>query len=366
MKVLVDARMMGPETSRGIGRVIRELLLRLLNQEEPSIEWVILVRNYSQLTGLTGRFRPIVRDIPWYGFKEQFFLPWIILRERPNLIFFPHWNIPVLLFTPFVCFIHDLILFHHPDSTKISTRQKFYAALKLRVQRVLVWIIAKRAKNILTPTQFVAGDFARFFPMSTKRVTVVGEGISELPAPSNKRPHPTSYFLTVGGAYPHKRLDLVLETWKTQMEAFPNHSLVLLGEKDVFRQRLIDQATRLGLKRIVFPGRVDDAALSNWYTYADALIFPSQDEGFGLPPLEALSLGCPVLASDIPCVVEVLPAEGVVFFRNGDMNDMIASWNRLSETRALLCEDVKRGYWKARAQHDWDETARRVRQTFSF
>lgn len=364
MKILVDARMMGPETSRGIGRVIRELLQRLL--KDSTVEWVILVRNQGQLSGLVGSFKPIISDIPWYGVKEQIVVPWIIIKERPNLVFFPHWNIPVLLFSPFVCFIHDLILFHHPDSTKMSTRRPWLARLKLRVQHMLVWLVAHRARRILTPTQFVADDFARYFSSSMERIAVVGEGISELPAPDEKRLWTTSYFLTVGGAYPHKRLDLVLDAWKTQMNTYPDHTLIMVGEQDVFRQRLMDQAKRLGLERVQFPGKVDDQGLATWLAHADALIFPSEDEGFGLPPLEALSFSCPVLASDIPCLKEVLPTEGVVFFRNGDLSDMIGAWNRLYETRAFLREETKRGFIKACMRHDWDRAAQRVRQAFSF
>ena len=364
MNVFIDARMMGAETSRGIGRVIRELLIRLL--QDDSIQWVVLVRKQEQLAGLTGNFRPIVCDIPWYGFKEQLILPWIIFREQPDLIFFPHWNMPLLTFRPFVCFIHDLILFHHPDSTNISTRSMFFAKVKLVAQRVLVQSIAKRARQILVPTQFVADDFVRYFPQSANHVRVVGEGISKLPRASTSPPISAPYFLLVGGAYPHKRLDLVLSAWKTQQKQFPHHSLVLIGEMDVFRRRLMDQTKQLDLERVIFEGRVDDDLLAHWYVHAEALIFPSEDEGFGLPPLEALSFGCPVLSSDIPCLREVLPTGGVVFFRNGDVNDMIASWNHLFEMRNTIRAEVTRGYTQACLRHDWDKTAQRVKQSFSF
>lgn len=363
MKILVDARMMGAETSRGIGRVIRELLVRLLR--DSSVEWVVVVRRQEQLAGLEGDFRSVVWDIPWYGFKEQLLLPWILLSERPDLAFFPHWNVPILSWTPFVCFVHDLILFHHPNSTKISTRNPWYAKFKQCVQWVLVWYIAKRAKKILVPTQVVADDVQRFFPTSTKRVSVVGEGISLLPNPTSTRPWLSQYVLTVGGAYPHKRLDLVLEAWKTQMQSFPDQVLVMLGEKDLFRERLMEQATRMGLKRIIFPGKVTDDQLANWFTHAEMLIFPSEDEGFGLPPLEALSFGCPVLSSDIACMREVLPKEGVVFFRNGDLNDMIASWNRLLGSLSRYREEAQRGFANAQLRHDWNRTAALVRQAFS-
>ncbi len=363
MKIFVDARMMGPETSRGIGRVVRELLLRLLS--DTSVEWVVLARNEAQLAGLPGTFRPIVRDVAWYGLKEQLVLPWLLLKERPDRAFFPHWNIPVVLFVPFVCFIHDLILFHHPESAKVSTRGRWLAWLKLKVQRVLVWLVAKRARAILTPTQFVADDFAQYFPMSTDRIKVVGEGVTRLPFEETKPQVDGKYFLTVGGAYPHKRLDLVLSAWKTVSRTYPEHSLVLVGENDVFRRRLIAQSEALGLERVMFPGQATDQQLASWFMHADALLFPSEDEGFGLPPLEALSFGCPVLASDIACSREVLPSEGVVFFRNGDLDDMIRAWNGLSAAQPALREDAKRGFARAQERHSWDKTAALVRQAFN-
>ncbi|MBP7005973.1 glycosyltransferase family 4 protein [Patescibacteria group bacterium] len=359
MKIFVDARMMGSETSRGIGRVIFEILRRLLG--DSSIEWIVLVRKQEQMNGLPTPARAIVADIPWYGFQEQLQVAWILAWARPDLAFFPHWNIPILSWTPFVCFIHDLILFHHPESAKISTRNLFYTKIKQWVQRIVVRLVVWRARWLFVPTQAVANDVAHFFPKVSSRLKAVGEGVSDLPKNCLSRACQGSYFLTVGSAYPHKRLDLVLRAWKTLSARYPNHSLVLVGEQDAFRARLQALASKLALPRVIFPGQATDEELASWYSYADLLLFPSEDEGFGLPPLEALALGCPVLSSDIPVLQEVLPKQGVRFFRNGDLDDMMRVWNECCVRAPQIRAEVSNGAAMVRARHSWDEAAQHIR-----
>lgn len=359
MKIFVDARMMGAQTSRGIGRVIFELLRRLL--ADSSIEWTVLVRRKEQMQGLPTPARVILADIPWYGFREQIQMVWILARVRPDLTFFPHWNIPIFSWMPFVCFIHDLILFHHPESTKISTRTIFYAKIKQWVQHIVVRIAVRRAREVFVPTRAVADDVERLFPKAGGRLRVVGEGVSDLPMQNRPRLCVGPYFLTIGSAYPHKRLDLVLRAWKTLATRYPKHSLVLVGEQDAFRKRLQALASELGLSRVIFPGQATDEELACWYTYGDLLLFPSEDEGFGLPPLEALTLGCPVLASDIAVSQEVFPKQGVRFFRSGDLDDMIRMWDECVAHISVLRTEVSQGAADVQAWYSWDEVAQRIR-----
>lgn len=361
MRVFVDARMLGVATSRGIGRVLYEFLRHLLL--DPSIEWTVLVRHPEQLDGLPAPAQVMVADIPWYGIREQLFLPWLIWRSRADLVFFPHWNVPLFTWKPFVCFIHDLILLRHPHSTHLFRRHPFLANIKGIGQRFILRLVAHRARYLLVPTRFVANELAHFFPIAREKTRVVGEGVNLPDVPPSTRPFSGRYVLTVGSAYPHKRLDLVLEAWKTLSLQAPDLSLVMVGEMDGFRRDLMQVVEQFGLARVYFPGEVSDAELASWYSHADLLLFPSAAEGFGLPPLEALSYGCPVLASDLPVLREILPTEGVRFFRNGDASDILEKWIEVLHDLPRLRLEAKRGFAEAAARHVWAEAAERVRSS---
>jgi glycosyltransferase involved in cell wall biosynthesis len=111
------------------------------------------------------------------------------------------------------------------------------------------------------------------------------------------------YFLYVGNAYPHKNLDLLLHALSEVTDA----KLILVGKDDYFYKRLreSDIAKQFGT-RIVFKTDVSDSELRDLYEHAQAFVFPSLMEGFGLPALEALANNCPVIVSDIPVFHEIL------------------------------------------------------------
>lgn len=359
MKVFVDARMMGAETSRGIGRVIEVILPRLIRLR-PEVEWVVLVRYPEQWNFFAGlsSVRVIERPIAWYGLREQLEVPWLIFREGPDQVLFFHWNIPLLILAPFVCFIHDLLLLHHPLSAKISLRSPIVAWVKRIVQRVVLWSAVRRAKGIAVPTNYVAADMARMFPREQGRVFVVGEGVDEGKETIAECAHASPYCLVVGSAYPHKRLDLVLEAWKVLAGIYPNHVLVFVGERDVFMRAYAARVQWEKIPRVEFMGRVSDTELWDWMTNAELLVFPSDEEGFGLPPLEALMHGCPVLASDASCLPEVLPNKGVRFFRHGEQAAIIEQWDAALRQRECLLSEILDAQAWIRAHHSWDASAR--------
>jgi glycosyltransferase involved in cell wall biosynthesis len=128
--------------------------------------------------------------------------------------------------------------------------------------------------------------------------------------------------------------------------------------------RLVARVRAERLPRVVFTGRVLDAALAALIDQAMALLFPSSFEGFGLPPIEALSRGCPVVASDLPVLREGLPTEGVFFFRNGDADDMIRSIDTVVRDPKSAQALAQAAVPLVRTQHDWQKTAERTLEVY--
>ncbi len=369
MRIAIDARMMGPLVTRGIGRYVEELTRAMIAQA-PQHQFVLLMRNpdTSPFLGQTN-VEHIAVDIPWYGWREQIEMPKFFREARVDLVHFPHWNAPFFYRGPYVLTIHDLLLRRQPFSRKISTRHPAYALVKYYAYRGLIHHTISRARHTLVPTKFVAQELQEFYRVPSSRITITSEGLTDFPTPdsfilSRYNLQPTAYLLYIGSAYPHKRLDLLLDAWQVIAEYHPELSLVIAGEEDVFMARHIASVKQKNLPRVTFTGRVTDAELAAFLSQATAFVFPSSHEGFGLPPLEALSFGCPVVSSDSTCLPEVLPKEGVFFFRNGDVNDMIRAVDTLLGSYDQARVAAGRAQLIVKSRYQWSEVAARTLETY--
>lgn len=358
MHIAIDARMMSAGVSRGIGRYTEELIRGMLAVSSNE-RYTLFVKDVTQSPFLNNpRVDHIQAAVPWYGWREQLQFPKILNDLKPDLYHFPHWNVPLAFNRPFVVTIHDLILLHpaSASSTNISTRHPLYAKLKRLAYRVTLHRVAAKAKSIIVPTNFVAKDVERFFPQTKPQVT--SEGLTRFSSPDKSVAGIKPFLFYVGSAYPHKRLDILVTTWPEIKHRHPELKLYIAGRLDAFMQRVQAQVEERKLVDIVFLDHITDEQLAAYLRSASAFIFPSSDEGFGLPPIEALSLGCPVVSSDASCLPEVLPKEGVVFFRNGDADDMIRAIDQ------VLTDDMKQqalhGADLIAEGFSWEQVARRT------
>ena len=118
MKIGIDCRLLGPEQG-GLGRYLEQLVFQLSLLDHHN-EYVLFLRKANfgsvKISSTQFKYKKILVDIPWYGWKEQLILPGIIRRAKVDLMHWPHWNFPILCRGPFVVTIHDLIMYHHPRS----------------------------------------------------------------------------------------------------------------------------------------------------------------------------------------------------------------------------------------------------------
>ncbi len=360
MRIAIDARMMGPLNTRGIGRYVEELIRGLVGLKTED-RFVLLVRNpgASPFHGL-DRVEHIAADIPWYGLAEQYRMPGLLRSAKADIVHVPHWNVPFAFRQPFVVTVHDLLLRHEPKSVKATTRNQATACLKRLGYRATLRDVMRRASLILAPTRYTADDVRDLYSVSERRLVVTGEGVSDLSAPDPGRVPDGRFLFYVGSAYPHKRLDLLLDAWKNISRRYTDLQLVIAGEEDVFMARLVARAKQEGLPRVMFTGRVTDAELAAFYERAEGLVFPSSFEGFGLPPLEALAAGCPVVSSDATCLPEILPQGGVFFFRNGDLDGMIRAIDMLQEAGNTAKMQAREAGSHVRQMYRWQDVASRT------
>jgi len=367
MRICIDARMMGPENTRGIGRYIEELVRELLVLGTGDV-FVLVTRTPVHPFAEHPSVETLVADIPWYGLAEQLKMPGVFRQAKADVVYVPHWNVPLLYRGPLVVTVHDLLLRHFPLSAKTSTRSWPMRQLKRLLYRVVVANAIGHARRILVPTEFVKSDLESLYPVAKGKTGVTGEGMPRFggfgpaagpdPGANPQGPAAPSFLLYVGSAYPHKGLDGLLAAWPKIIGSHPGLRLVLVGEKDVFMRRTEEQAAASGLEGVEFLGRVGDGELSRLYSSAKAFVFPTHFEGFGLPPLEALAHGCPVIASDIPVLREVLGKNGATYFRQGDSDGILQAVESVlaqPETNRAQARQTALGL---QARHAWPRTAR--------
>lgn len=283
----------------------------------------------------------------------------IDLFHSPDFVLPPvSGRIPTLLT------VHDLSFVHFPDT--------FPPRLVDYLNRVVPWSVA-RATHVLADSAATSDDLQQVWGVSASKITVLTSGV-------NARFQPVAdpavlesvrnrydigrapYFLSVGTVQPRKNYQMLVRAFKGVANRRP-HRLVIAGGRGWLVEGLLEEIERQGLgDRVRLIGFVDDDDLPALYSASEALVFPSLYEGFGLPLLEAMACGAPVISSDASCLPEILAApEGDAGILLGPTDE--AGWTaamvRLAGDGELRADLAGRGLTRAE-QYSWDATARHL------
>lgn len=361
MRIGIDARFFGSQ-SKGLGRYTQELVEHLLEQDQQN-EYVLFMRSDVQKTWKNSnpRVRIVTADFPWYSFAEQVQLPQVLNKENCDLYHFPHFNVPVFFNKPFIVTIHDLILSHFP-TIRATTLGPFLYRFKHAMYKFVIHRALKRSRHIITISEFTRTDLLSTYHIPKMKITVAYEGVGESLAPhdDDERFRMTGvgneFLLYVGNAYPHKNLESLIDAFADLRTRRPELTLVLVGKIDYFFARLQSYVRERGITGVVFTGYATDDELRWLYHHATVYVFPSMYEGFGLPPLEAMSHSLPVASSNASCMPEILQS-AVLYFNPNDLHDMIQVIERLlanPDEREALKEKgrqlVRQYSWKTMAE----------------
>ncbi len=317
MKILIDARFFG--TATGIGRYVSELVIELEKIDKENKYYILINHeNENKYSPVNPNFEKVVVDISWYGLREQFEIPKILNKINPDLVHFPHFNIPFFCRYPFVVTIHDLILTRYP-SVKATTLSPLKYFFKNILYRIIISRAVKKSKNIITVSEFTKNDIVKFFKVKESKIVVTYEGVSDTLIENKNNASnileklniENKFLLYVGNAYPHKNLEFLSSAFNKYYDK--DLKLVLVGREDYFYKRLKQYVSDNKFSNIIFAGYVKDEDLSYLYQKCEAYVFPSLCEGFGLPPLEAMQNGAVVLSSNYSCLPEILKDCAIYF-----------------------------------------------------
>lgn len=315
MKIGIDARMLGAHNA-GIGRYIEQLILHLQTIDRGN-EYVLFLKkeNWNAVELQSSHFSKVLADIHWYGWEEQIKFSSIIEATHIDLMHFPHWNVPLSYTAPYVVTLHDLIMYHYPRK-EASTLGPLAYWVKDKIMRRVVAHAVKQAKHILVTSEYTKLDAHKTLGVRNEKMTVTYQAPLLLEAPQNEEKKyevldrykiTKPYLLYVGSAYPHKNLNGLLKAWKFFNDTYGHvYQLVLAGKENYFYKKIKERVDLSIKNSVVFTDFVEDSDLAVLYKNAKLFVFPSLYEGFGLPPLEAMRAGVPVVSSHSACMPEIL------------------------------------------------------------
>lgn len=319
MRIGIDARLCGSE-HRGIGRYTESLLRSLLTTKH---ELVVVCRSNSKCLSWLKKanVKTVINDSRPYTWSEQISFLRLLYKLDCELFHFPHFNVPLLYFKPFVVTIHDLILHHHPSRQASTLFWPLYW-LKYAIYRLVLFNALHRAKKVISVSEYTKEDLLDHYYLQPTKIETITE---EVPSIGEKSYGETdkiwynkygSYALYVGAAYPHKNLNKLVDAWES-IGPQASMKLVLVIPDDQFGIALKNRIEEKKLFNepcgisILF--NVSDSELEEIYMGSQVVIIPSLYEGVGLPGLEAILSGKMVISSPESVLAETY-GDAVVYF----------------------------------------------------
>lgn len=286
-----------------------------------------------------------------------------LIHSQPDIVHLPNQHFAryaLWLNRPFIVTVHDVArLWFSFD------RETLRGRLLLKLDRRCI----KRASHIIAASHCTKHDLVHYLNIPESRISVIYNGVDHnifKPRPvSQRRP----YILYVGSERRRKNLGRLLQAFARLKTEFPDLKLIKVGDpgrSPEFRNETMATIARLGLRvpqDVIFAGYVSQSALADYYSLAALLAYPSLYEGFGLPPLESMACGCPVVASRMSSLPEVVGDAGILV-NPYDTSSLAEGMRRVLTDSELRRDLVIKGLKRAR-RFSWEETAELTRQVYN-
>ena len=357
MHIAIDARIINSSTGRYVER-----LLHYMQQVDTSNTYTVLVRkkdeHYWQPTN--KNFTVKVAEFDPYSFAEQIGYKLFLDKLSADLVHFCMPNQPVLYRGKTVTTIHDLTLLN----TYNTDKNWFIFHTKQLVGRFVFKHVARRSLFILTPSEHTKTAVVKFAHISTSKVktTLLAADISKL---SDLEPYklPFKRFIMYVGQQPdYKNIRRLGDAHQLLLKTYPDLGLVLVGKMadDVKANKAYFVKNKY--KNIHFTDFVPDSQRDWLLKNTQAYVFPSLMEGFGLPGLEAMTVGTPVVSSNASCLPEVY-GDAVEYFTPTDTQNMADAIEKVISNENLQAKLVKAGHEQVK-KYSWLTTAKQTHDIY--
>jgi glycosyltransferase involved in cell wall biosynthesis len=351
----------------GIGTYIRSVLRQLARLDHES-DFVLFSRpeDCEGLASLGANFRPVPERAANYSIAEQISVPLALRREAVTLFHAPHYVLPPLVRCRSVVTIHDCIHLMFP--------QYLPNRLALAYARTSITLAAKRATRVLTVSESSKRDILRFVDVPPEKIDVIYNAYDERFAVEPREEEVVrvreryqlndEFVMYAGNVKPHKNLERLIEAFALVRKRGLDHlRLILIGDEISKYAALRRAIHRHQLHKYVrLLGYVPEQTLAVMYRLAGVFVFPSLYEGFGLPPLEAMASGTPVVTSNVSSLPEVA-GDAALLVDPYDATAIADGIYRVLTDEHLRCDLRARGVRRAK-EFSWEASVGRIREIY--
>lgn len=353
-------------TISGIGKYVLELV-NALSQKDVKNKYFLYEYDHTNV------IRPVEKENFSYLilklhtkmrsmriFLEQFLFSRFIKNQGLDVFHGPSFMLPVFKpkGTKCVITVHDLTFLRYPESFTFET--KLYYKLFFRQS-------IKNADMIIADSQATKDDIMLYYHVPKNKIKVIYLGVDKAFTPVADKFHvakvqkkyalPKKFFLFTGLLSPRKNIEGVLRAFNSlNIDLYKEYHFVIVGGKGWLYDPIFKYVEEHNLKeRVHFTGYIDEGDLPVFYTLAEALVFPSFYEGFGLPILEAMACGCPVITSNISSMPEVA-GDAALLVDPKNTQNILTAMEKIVSDKELRKKLVEKGYEQAK-QFTWEKTA---------
>ncbi|HKH71797.1 MAG TPA: glycosyltransferase family 1 protein, partial [Vicinamibacterales bacterium] len=343
-------------------------LLRHLARIDRSTEYVLFTQPADIELGseLGENFRAVVERAGAYSVREQLTIPMDLRRERIDLFHAPHYVLPPLTPCKSVVTIHDCIHLRFPQYLPNSFAYAY--------ARSSLWVATHRASRVLTVSEASKRDILRYFHVPEAKIDVIYNAIDdrlgeplrdeEIGQVRERYQLNDPFVLYAGNIKPHKNLERLIEAFHMlRRGGLEQVKLLIIGDEVSQYATLRRAVHRHKLhKHVRFFGFVPDKTLAALYRLASVFVFPSLYEGFGLPPLEAMASGTPVITSNVSSLPEVV-GDAALLIDPYDSAEIANAVRRVLTEPALAADLRQRGLARVK-DFSWERSVARVRDIY--
>ena len=350
-KIVIDAR----EYSTSTGRYVSKLI-EYLEQVDEINDYVVLLKpsDMAKYKPSNPRFKKVVSPYKEFTFGEQFGLAWQLYRLRGDLVHFGMTQQPILYFRKSITTIHDLTTLRFVNPDKNPT----IFLIKQQIYKLVVRYATKKSRAIITPSKYVKNDLVKYAGIKPGKVHVTHEAADKIAdKPETVRGLEGKRFIMyIGRPTPHKNLWRLIEAFDALKAVQPDLYLVLAGKMDRNYSDIKRRVESNSFKDVFFTDFISEGQLRWLYENCQAYVFPSLSEGFGLPGLEAMAHGAPVVSANTTCLPEIY-GNAARFFDPMDKYSISSAINDVLEDKNARQELIKKGFARVN-EYSWLKMAK--------
>lgn len=360
MKIGIDSRAASWYRGTGIGTYAYQLINNL-NKTDDINDYLLFTANTINNIKFKSNFSLInIKNTKSNNFWDEVNIPNILNDKDINIYHVPQNGVglPKEKNCPFVITLHDTIPIHMPE----TVGERYLSIFNKEMENII-----KNCDGIITVSQYSKNDIAKDFNYPKDKIFVTYLASEDIYNPINKLISnsiikkyynlPENYILYVGGFSPRKNIIGLIKAYSTFSKDFKSkHNLVIAGTKgksyELYKQCAIDNKVE---DTVLFPGFIRMEHMPYLYNSASLFVYPSFYEGFGLPPIEAMACGIPVLASNLTSIPEILE-DAAMLFNPRDIDELAFKMKEILSNDEISNNLIKKGFLK-NASLSWKKTA---------